>query len=153
MLMFLNAMLGWAGASLRIPLSELACYQTKGDRTHFEDWLHDDHQFQRWKSECFMDTPGLISLGILDLALSRLIHAWEGRKSLLNYYTRVFEWKEHDLKLKKIHWRLKPGKPGCGPVAAWDPSGPSRPEDAKKAVATFDHGELNGKIIRVNITG
>lgn len=28
-----------------------------------------------------------------------------------------------------------------------------RPEDAKKAVATFDHGELNGKIIRVNITG
>jgi hypothetical protein len=42
-------------------------------------------------------------------------------------------------------------EPYWNPVAAWDPS--SRPEDAKKAVATFDHGELNGKIIRVNITG
>jgi len=29
----------------------------------------------------------------------------------------------------------------------------SRPEDAKKAVATFDHGELNGRIISVNIIG
>ena len=47
-------------------------------------------------------------------SLTWLCLGWSMLDKVLNlfwitipYYTRVFGWKEHDLKLKKIHWRLK----------------------------------------------